>query len=392
MVLFLIVAWLFWTCKNIPVEVTPSLLWQKNPFGQSQIESIYPIFYKDKVIITQNLIAGGWKMVCLSKTEGNVTWTYTDTSDVQLYYNLKPFVYDSILVLPIDASAVAINLNTGNLVWKNAFGESAELFYEGYPSKAFRSYYTKDSILVMETDCLTGKLKPIYAIPKFSDLRISLRTPAPDGNNSKNIENLVFCKTLLNSTTNKSSAVLAFYNIKEQKIIKVDTLEKEGPEVRGITKQPLIDYEAQNIYIVCHEKLYCYNLIEKTLIWQIALPRDMLTSNLTFDYDAIYFPSEDGYLYKINKVNGKIIWKSKVGGTPSRVYSCDYFIHVVGGSTGKWYIIQKSTGEPKKILDSPNAKALKDIFFRRYFTMSPDGKNIIATDGKDFLMYSLLQH
>lgn len=387
---FLLFFFALWACDSRRVLIPPKLVWKSNPFKNLQIETIYPVFFDDKIIVSQNSPNGSSELLALSVLDGSVAWRYSDKIDSlsAFYYNLKPYIFDSILVLPNGTHTFAINMKTGKKLWLKKIGSFSEQFLEGYGRYVFQSCYeSNQAVFVCRFDCLSGHCDTIYREGSPAGCRKVIRTPALIVENGI-LKHLLLCKTEQKISSRLTVSTITFVNAENWQIEKIDTISKRNVDGISFTKQPQIDSTSKKIYFVLNEHLICYNLANLSFLWKSILPRDMLTSEINYCSNSIFFPSEDGFLYSIGKNSGDIVWKCKISGTPSRGYLVGKYFNIIGGGNGCWYIIDTDNGKIVAEISTPNLIKYEEIFWRRYFTVSSIHKLAIATDGKEYALYS----
>jgi outer membrane protein assembly factor BamB len=373
-----------------PLAIPPKLIWQTNPFDQVQIETFYPIFFDNKIIISQNKPDGLSELLALSVDDGTVVWKYADLFDTlnTFYYNLKPYMFNTILVLPNGARTIAIDMNTGKKIWSKQFSFSCEQFLEGHGRYAFQTFYPNvSSIGVCRFDCTTGESDIVYRENILPDYKKVIRTPTLIIENGL-LKSLLLCRTEQEIATRKTTSTLSVLGVSSWKIEKTDTLVLEDTHGISFTKQPKQDPLSDKIYFMLNEELICYELSKFSCVWKTTLPRDMLTSEINYTQYSIFLPTEDGFLHCINKNSGQIIWRCPISGTPSRGYLTGDYFNIIGGGSGIWYVINTAEGKLACEIKSPNFIHYNDIFWRRYFTVSSDQRRAIATDGKAYFLYS----
>jgi outer membrane protein assembly factor BamB len=376
-------------CGNESVKVPPNVVWSRNPFGNVQIESIYPIFYKDKIIVSQNLSDGTFEILALSQTNGNIIWRCQNKSKKAKppYYNLKPYVYNAVLILPCGSFTIAVDMEKGEEIWCKPVEGSAEPQLEGCGQSVFQTCYKDDSVQVRQYDCLNGEYDVVYSEKIPNGHKKMLRTPTPIFEDGQ-IKGLLLCKTEQTAPGGNVISTLSLLSMEDGEIIKKDTIGSVPKEGRSFTRQAQSNPFSTEMLLVLEEYLICYDAKEFKTSWTSKLEKDMLTSDIVLGDKAVYFPSEDGYVYKLDLKTGNIQWKSKISGTPSRAYLLGGYLNIVGGANGVWHIIDVIDGKCIEQILTPNSRLYKDIFWRRYFTVSKGEKLALATDGKEYILYS----
>ncbi|MCW5924708.1 MAG: PQQ-binding-like beta-propeller repeat protein [Saprospiraceae bacterium] len=376
-------------CGKKQVE-KPVLIWRSSPFGKVQIETIYPIFHDNKIMVTHSTEHAPFTICALSTKDGHIIWQYQDTAvnPNVLYYNLRAYQDGSTLLIPMGNRLMAFDMQNGKKLWENTMHDAAEDFIEGIGSLAFRIYYDlvepKAYLYCIDTKRGDASLFQVFEIEQGH--KAFYRTPRPlIGQRGDTC--LVFTSIFQNLQSKETFAGLNWMDYQSKSITQRDTIYPINYQGEGVTKQPLLDPAGKQLYFVANNELVCYHAWTRKELWRTEMPRDMLTSFPVADRKRVYFACEDGKVYAVDKNNGNILWSTHVSGTPSRIYDDGQSLHVIGGSDGIWHILDKDTGIETFQTESPNRVNYPSIFFRRAFSVCPDKNAAICTDGKDFFYY-----
>jgi outer membrane protein assembly factor BamB len=367
----------------------PHLVWRSAPFGEVQIETFYPLFYEDKVIVSHNLKDGSFVICALRSADGSSVWEYRDTSEhsKHLYYNLGAYIFRHILVVPCGNRLVAIHLDNGRKIWEKTHHESAEDFLAGIGNTAYRTYCdpSRHRAYIYAINVEHGGERLVHTIEIPIGKKGHYRTPVPIFT-EKGDTILVFTHIEQENQSRKTSACLSWMDTKGG-VAQIDTIYPINFEGLGVTKQPMWDRDHGHLYLVANDEIVCLNIQARMPEWRKQMPRDMLTSRLLTDKKAVFFPAEDGNLYALNKLNGDLLWKAAISGTPSRIFDDGVCLHVVGGADGKWHIIHKKDGKVLFSISTPNTINYPNTFFHRAFALHPEKNEALLHDGKDFFCY-----
>jgi outer membrane protein assembly factor BamB len=150
------------------------------------------------------------------------------------------------------------------------------------------------------------------------------------------------------------------YFVNDQGIIKaidMETGEEEWDlDLEGATNSSLI-INSNRLFIGTEDGLKAININNHEIVWEYDC--DSVESTPFFYDDVVYFGSDDGHLYGLNKSNGKVILNKKLDGelksSPIVVSDSIY----IGSTNGKFYSIgtdkeknwEFTTGD--EILSSP---------------------------------------
>jgi outer membrane protein assembly factor BamB len=238
------------------------------------------------------------------------------TFDVRLYpsydgnfFNLVPFIDSNGHE---EQTATRVEINTGNLT-----------------NEVIRANYSGDYINTAVN--LIGGITNIIKLPNSNNLyAITYAEPSPNwvvnsylGLYNASTQQWVYERKLMApSTTNSSAYEPKIYNNK--------------------------------LYAWVGKNIVCHNLDTGEQIWRKPFPQDFMFSGFIIEDDKIIANNEDTFTYCLNPENGTIIWKTESSGTSGRMSYLNGIVYFVGGSTGKLYGINASTGEHVWKIDASN--------------------------------------
>ncbi|MCB9290271.1 MAG: PQQ-binding-like beta-propeller repeat protein [Lewinellaceae bacterium] len=328
---------------------------------------LYPIVH-DGVAILAGKCGPADCLKAVSLRAGTPVWNWLGPDSLlrKCYYNLKHYLFDDILALPIGSSLIAINLADGSTLWSHQSSWPGESFVEGIGARIFRTYYDgrNQLIRILEFDIYTGKSREIktFAMPPVG--RLSARSPsiAPMGKE----DTICITGTIHFVPRASTKSVLVFWPLNDTSSLKTIEIYPENPSGDGVAHQGIV--EGDRTYWVANNQVACIGMEDQNEIWRVSLPRDMLTSRLLLDDGSLFFACENEVLYALDAENGRILWQCPIAGTPSRVHVNKDKLFLIGGSDGNLYIINKKTGtllfkyEPAE-LGIGNRNTLKRTFY-----------------------------
>lgn len=288
----------------------------------------------------------------LSKAQSNIN-TYTNSNKPDWSKTLNKcwdYYADNItnnlsasdnenLYLFLNDSINSIDLDNGNLIWKNEFNNE-----DVYKSS------------IVET------LLYVYKSDKSSrEKNAEIRPMALDTKSGVPYKSEIISTSFLN---NNSTNVLAKLNIKDL-----------GNEYS------LNDSRTEILYGTQTGKLFYYDFVSSRVLWE-AKVGGAITNIIPFQKDTFIVDSKDNHIYSIAKKNGKIKWKFKLSGRPLKsIMINDEYLVSANHSSSKVYIINVNNGKIVNLLN------LMDDF---YFVSKPiyAGNKLILSTNKGLYTYS----
>jgi len=267
--------------------------------------------------------------------EGTTNWEFADSSLQGLFYNAIPFLNNQYVVFPNGKELLCIDLSTGQLQWSKRMPWHGDDRVFGTKKKIYRTYnaIAEHKMLIYEFEIETGNSKLLFERPYKAKALAVMRSPVPT-----NGQLLTAFTSFIPSKKQGSSLYLLSDSVK------VHSHELYPPNKDGIgaTKAPLV--EGNFSFWVAGRFIICFDLAQRAALWRTELPQGLLTSRLAKNEDNVFAAAEDEWLYAINKSSGKISWKCKTAGTPSRVHVVQDTLFVVGGADKALYKVNAQTG------------------------------------------------
>ncbi len=320
-------------------ESALSKIFNKN-VNSWDIEASEQSYFYPIVLDRNFLMAGACSEIpCVSlinRFTGEVLWTIEDHRFDRLYYNMTPYVYADFVVLPISKELMVINWKKGEIVHETLSADYCENHIYGLGSFFFRACYDihNNEGLIIQYDLTGFTQDSIWSIP-FRNISTSLiRSPVP-------YQNYLVTGSIDHISKQNS---LSYYHIFNRKtgLSKNAEIYPENYLGEGASFSPLVKDGAS--YWMVNRDLVRINLESGEEIWRLEFPHGILTSKLSMDDEKLYLPCENEQLYAVDPKTGKIIWQTKIAGTPSRLFPDEAYIYLVGGSDQNIYKINVENG------------------------------------------------
>ncbi|MEO1261608.1 MAG: PQQ-binding-like beta-propeller repeat protein [Bacteroidota bacterium] len=349
--------------------------------------NLYPIVHEDMAILASNCNDSNC-LKAINKYTGKTLWNWIDTNKTlgNAYYNLSPYIFSNALILPISRDLIAIDLATGKTLWHHKKEYAGESFVDGLGDKVARTYYddTEKVHKVFLVDIPTGSMREVKRFGTPEKGKKFVRTPCLS--KSKNSNDTLCIASVIEYMPGKmTKSYLSFWKLPDTSLTQDMKIYRDNKSGYGVTKQCITD--KLKSYWVANDEIVCVDLQERAELWRTKMKRGMLTSRMVQDEKHLFYACEDEYLYALDKGNGNFVWKCRIAGTPSRVFTDDDILYLIGGSDGKLYMVHKETGQLVSRQKIPGHHISDGIFLRR--TLFVDEDIIILNDGQKWHCYAL---
>jgi outer membrane protein assembly factor BamB len=377
-------------CQSPPPlseEAELQQLWRQAVLPAGAVaESIYPLLRGSQAVVSQAYPGELPALLTLQLADGQLRWRSADGSDSsQLYYNMQPAVLGNRLILPRGSRTTAIDFRDGQVLWGFVHQGSAEQFIETLDGRsvlqAVNDWEGRISHFY-RLDVHTGKAAAAFSQPWPDSARVLLRSPAAIGRGR-----VLFTSIAQYRSGGKTVARWHILNLADGRMIAEGEAYPENTHGFGVTKQPVIAGDLA--LLMAYDQFICLDHRQGEVRWRTALPRDMLSSAPLVEGQAVYCALEDGYLYKLSLEDGRILWKSELSGTPSRLACCGNHLFVVGGGDGMLYTFDTADGRRIRRMAAPNHYYRRNEFFRRFIGADCRQGRLLLFDGHSFRCYSL---
>lgn len=233
---------------------------------------------------------------------------------------------------------------------------------------------------VYRYNLLDGSQQIVYSEPWPDSIYVFGRTPV-----AVNAEEIFFTAIYQNQHTKATQSKWKVVRLQSSEVLHKGTAYPQNDYGYGPTKQPL-RYKG-DLIVTAFDHLVRINPKTGKEHWRAVLPRDMLSSRPLIIGNSLYCALEDGFLYQLDAEGGKVVWKAKLSGTPSRLAACGGQIFVVGGGDGLLHTFDAKTGKAIRHMKAPDHDYGKDAFFRRFIALDASKGRLLLFDGRRLRCY-----
>jgi outer membrane protein assembly factor BamB len=278
-------------------------------------------------------------MYCFNATNGQILWTYTPTGDTDGYFTTGPAIgYGMVYEMNKDGYLYAINMETGNLVWRYK-GPDETLLWPGMPAVADGKVYVTTGeeaeyggqVGTSEFACLNAYTgEPIWKLPiealapresaivAYGNLYIipgtvTTSVDSISGNEYSRINQVwaIGSSSIPVSSwpmwradpTHSSTALVGPSNL---------TLAWNFTTSGSVISSPSVANGI--VYVGSQDKnIYAIGAYSGNLIWKFTT-QDAIESSPAIANGKVYTGGDDGYVYCLDAYTGAFIWKTFVNG------------------------------------------------------------------------------
>ncbi len=375
-------------CRT-PEDIALRPLWRIPLFNtvKGTAESTYPILYKHLALAIKLPRDGSAECYGIDTRKGRVLWKRSLSECASgWYYNLKAYVYDCGVVIPCGNTLINLHPETGQVRAIHEQASSAEPFLEPAANKrcflqAVNDWHRRVSHLY-EVDAESLRSQLLYSLSWPDSAKLLLRTPV-----ALSASTLLFTSITMAYGSNETTARWHILDRSKGHLLAQGMAYPPNREGYGVTKQPLLI--GDKVYLVAYDQVFCLSVQSARELWRRTLPRDMLTSAPVVADGDLLCPAEDGYLYKLNLEDGKLLWKTRIAPTPSRPVVVDGVLFVVGGTNGILYAVDVREGTLLKQVKAPNHGIEEGHFFRRFLGAGSEQELLLLFDGNSYRGYKI---
>ena len=278
-------------------------------------------------------------MYCFNATNGQILWTYTPTGNTDGYFTTGPAIgYGMVYEMNKDGYLYAINMETGNLVWRYK-GPDEALLWPGMPAVADGKVYVTTGeeaeyggqVGTSEFACLNAYTgEPIWKLPiealapresaivAYGNLYIipgtvTTSVDSISGNEYSRINQVwaIGSSSIPVSSwpmwradpTHSSTALVGPSNL---------TLAWNFTTSGSVISSPSVANGI--VYVGSQDKnIYAIGAYSGNLIWKFTT-QDAIESSPAIANGKVYTGGDDGYVYCLDAYTGAFIWKTFVNG------------------------------------------------------------------------------
>ncbi|NBC05662.1 MAG: PQQ-binding-like beta-propeller repeat protein [Bacteroidetes bacterium] len=333
--------------------------------------AFYPVAWK-QLLVLPSYCEGEPCLQAVNQRDGKEAWRLRHPALRSLFYNSTPYLVGEQLVFAAGQHLLAIAASSGELLWQHTHLRSGDPYLFGDSQHVYRSYpaATNKGFEVYQFALDNGQAEHIQTIPVRNSTSSLARSPVcVDQPGSSLLVSSVVDYLPQGGT---ESYLLSWR--KEQ------PLEQHKHEVYpnnskgyGATLPPL--YVNNHLYGMAYNEVFGYDPFRKTEIWRTALPRELLTSRLSWHDGYLYAATEDAVLYVLDAVHGEKKWEVDIAGTPSRIFHTKDGIFLIGGSDRLLYQVSRDKQQVIAIYQNQEATGFERVaYISKDIAVLSDGK------------------
>lgn len=365
---------LFYGCID---DSIPNRAWK---IHASKAFEFYPVLLGDLVLIPSSCN----HIACIKAVDwrtGEVKWTYANDHLKSFYYNSMMYASVSNLLIPLKKDLICINTENGCERWQYSNTLSGDFNVFGADDIVYRSYPDPRSDTLYNT--LSFNIKNGKILKKYIH---SIRSAPTSIFRSPTIAHIHDEVVLLSSVVDYLPAHSTYSFIESWHrdgdfASERTKVYKENKEGLGLTLPLVVDNDMS--FGIAHREVFCYDIPHDSIVWRTILPKGILTSRVSLYNDTLFIACEDEMLYSFSTSDGEILNKTKVAGTPSRLFHTTNDIWIVGGSDRLLYQLDRST---MSIINKYNFRSNQKVLHR---TALITANFALLTDGNFWYSYPL---
>lgn len=334
------------------IDTTPQPLWSQARDGGSGVYGWFPQFIYGNNLITYTKKNGRAYIVALNKDNGREIWAWSDLLIPQEEAKTDAVhIYDDICVWKARNRVYAINLLTGQTVWKHTIITNAGFNTDGIAGLGNRFLIHGWDPIYFSGFVHTGNIiaNPTLKLPYrtlhaqttvFLNSRSNLLTQA-------NINDTL--AVLPYGTPEGGTATLfTIYNLTQNKEIYTKTI---PGDTSGAFGPPPTVFNGK-IYSPSGTVILCFDLQTGNELWRTRFS-SVDASGLVIANNKIYSSNENGNTYCLDTETGKILWQTRTRGGASRPFFMNGVIYFTSIADGHLYGLDAETGAILMKIDDP---------------------------------------
>jgi outer membrane protein assembly factor BamB len=356
-------------------------------------------------------------MYCFNATNGQILWTYTPSGDTDGYFVTGPAIaYGMVYEMNKDGYLYAINIKTGDLVWRYK-GPDSTLLWPGMPSVADGMVYVTTGevaeyggqVGISQYACLdayNGQVVwtlPIEAMaPRESAIiaygnlyiipgNVTASVDSISGNEYSRL-NQVWCIGTSSTTVSNWSMFRADPTHSSTAQVGPSSLTlawKFTTNGSVISSPSVVD---GIVYVGSQDKnVYAIGAWSGNLIWNYTTGGSIESSPAVANGN-VYIGSDDGYIYCLNAYTGAFVWRTFVNSDQPFTYASIVLksspvvvggIVYIGSLDGNLYALDANTGgivwktQTKGPIESSPAVSDGAVYFN---SLEPEGVALYKVD------------
>ena len=339
------------TQPPVTVDTTPKPLWSQARAGGNIANGYFPQFIHNNILITYKERQGSAVIAALDINTGQELWTWSDLFNQHEAKTDEVHVFDNILVWRARGRVYAINLLSGQTVWKQNIITNAG--------------FNTDGVSGLGNRFLIHGWDPVY----FSGFTLSggiIQNPTLQPNVSMHTNHKA-TKVFLNAPPNfltqaamndtlsvlpygnEQAIFFTIYNLTKNQEIYTKTI--PGDTSGAFAKTPIVHngkiYSPSGVFILC------FDLKTGNELWRTRFGSIFFTSGIMVANNKIFCNNNDGFSYCIDPENGKIIWKTATRSGGSLPFLMNGVLYFTSEADGHLYGLDAETGKILMKIDDP---------------------------------------
>jgi outer membrane protein assembly factor BamB len=334
---------------------TPKLIWS-GKISEVEASSIAPIISGDNVLFSKRTLNSTSEPVtALKAVDGTKAWEWDDykvsggLSISQNFYsnNGNTIITQGSRVYAIDKQ--------GKTLWYNKVGNVAEEQVVGLDETIFQAKYNTigndNQPFIAKSNIMTGQWQTIFTDTIVKDFVRSLEFSKPfiDSNGDTT---LVYTESLYrfaNSSINQKEKIIGYisrFNVSKNKLVYRNEVLRPDGTTTSLTSAVVY----QNKIIASNGKIiYCFNALSGQIIWQ-KLIGDINNGNdgyggLIVENNKIFAANGRGFVYCFDASTGTELWKTPLVNGTNTFGELHYLNGVVYFSSGYLYALDEVDGK-----------------------------------------------
>ena len=343
------------TQPHLPVVVDTTLqpLWSQARDGGSGVYGWFPQFIFGNNLITYTKKRGVAHIVALNKDTGQEVWAWSDLLIPQEEAKTDAVhIFDNICVWKARNRAYAINLLTGETVWKHSIVTNTGFNTDGIAGLGNRFLIHGWDPVYFSGFTRTGNIvaNHILKLPYrtlHAQTVLFLNTP-PNFLTQSNI-NDTLAVLPYGAPEGETATLFTIYNLTQNREIYTKTI--PGDTSGAFSYPPLV--HNSKIYLPSGAFVLCFDLKTGNELWRRRFGSIFDQSGLVIYNNKIYCNNNDGFSYCIDPENGKILWQTRTRGGCSLPFYLNGVVYFTSIADGHLYGLDAENGKILMKIDDP---------------------------------------
>jgi len=355
--LCLALCWLSFACQpptppvvTLPQDTAPKPIWTMSRDGGSGVYGWFPQFIFGGNLITYTKKNGVAYIVAFNKNTGQEVWAWSDLFNQHEAKTDFIHIFDNILVWRSIRRVYAINLLSGQTVWKQNIDSQVAFGTDEISGLGPRIIFQTFRTTYFSGNVLTGN---ITANPILQP-NVSMRTNHGATKVFLNAPPNFLPQAALNDNLavlpygNEQATFFTIYNLTKNQEIYTKTIPGDTSGV--FSYSPSV--HNGKIYFPAGAFVLCFDLTTGNELWRARL-RSVVTSALLIVNNKIYITDENHTTHCFDTESGKALWKTGTRGGASRPFYMNGVIYFTSIADGHLYGLDAEDGKILMKIDDP---------------------------------------